>query len=40
MSKLIPGKPSERGFSLIEMITVVAILTLIMGVVFRQIITV
>jgi prepilin-type N-terminal cleavage/methylation domain-containing protein len=31
---------AQRGFSLIEMITVVAILTLVMGVVFQQIITV
>ncbi len=31
---------SQRGFSLIEMLTVVAILTLVMGVVFRQIINV
>jgi prepilin-type N-terminal cleavage/methylation domain-containing protein len=30
----------ERGFSLIELMTVVAILTLVMGVVFQQIITV
>jgi prepilin-type N-terminal cleavage/methylation domain-containing protein len=31
--------PGQRGFSLIEMITVVAILTLVMGAVFKQIIT-
>ena len=30
----------QRGFSLLEMITVVAILTLVMGVVFKQVITV
>ena len=32
--------PGERGFSLIELLTVVAILTLVMGTVFQQIITV
>lgn len=30
----------QRGFSLLEMITVVAILTLVMGAVFKQVITV
>jgi prepilin-type N-terminal cleavage/methylation domain-containing protein len=33
-------RTSQRGFSLLEMITVVAILTLVMGVVFRQVISV
>ena len=33
-------RTSQRGFSLLEMITVVAILTLVMGAVFKQIITV
>jgi prepilin-type N-terminal cleavage/methylation domain-containing protein len=32
-------RTSQRGFSLLEMITVVAILTLVMGVVFKQVIT-
>ncbi|MGI9103787.1 MAG: PulJ/GspJ family protein [Terriglobales bacterium] len=40
MNRVTQRKQSERGFSLIEMITVVAILTLVMGVVFRQIISV
>ncbi|HEX9121373.1 MAG TPA: prepilin-type N-terminal cleavage/methylation domain-containing protein [Terriglobales bacterium] len=33
-------RKSQRGFSLLEMITVVAILTLVMGVVFKQVINV
>ncbi len=40
MSQSTMRAHSQRGFSLIEMLTVVAILTIVMGAVFRQIINV